>query len=462
MAKKSKTQKNEDSITSEYSQEADHSGNESIEESKKVKKDDFDEEETRIILAKRTLEKARNEIKSKHGQLNQNDNNSNNNDSEKEDDINELNSFFQQNDLVKARKNKVLLFDKILKGLSKYKTEENTQFLFGHKRPITMCVFNPVTSDLVTVGKDGAILIFRKKLNYKRFVINPGYPKSETGHAGEILAIDISSDGKYIATGGKDRELKIWDLSKINDLFNLTQENKPVNHSLYLNPETSLKGHKGAITCIRFRYNSYECVTGSDDMTLKIWDVDQKGGMDTFYGHRATMTDITQISDRNFISSSCDKFPILWKLEKESQMIFQEQLFPIDSICALNQFIFVTGSQTGEVAIWNIAKKKFITKTEEFTNQGWVSSITTVYNSDFFIVGGLEDFVQIYKFESTKMGEINITKGPKIKTEGVISSMALTPDGKHLAIVESQENRFGRWTPRTNIKGKIRLVPLFN
>lgn len=32
------------------------------------------------------------------------------------------------------------------------------------------------------------------------------------GHIDEILALAISGDGKYLASGGKDRKLGIWDV----------------------------------------------------------------------------------------------------------------------------------------------------------------------------------------------------------------------------------------------------------
>lgn len=93
--------------------------------------------------------------------------------------------------------------------------EDKTRILNGHKRPITSCCFRPKTLDLISVSKDGSVIIFVSSLEYKRFVINHGFPKSMEGHAGEILACDISFDGKYLVTGGKDHDIKIWNLDLI-------------------------------------------------------------------------------------------------------------------------------------------------------------------------------------------------------------------------------------------------------
>lgn len=34
------------------------------------------------------------------------------------------------------------------------------------------------------------------------------------GHSDEVLALAVSSDSQYVASGGKDRKICIWDLEK--------------------------------------------------------------------------------------------------------------------------------------------------------------------------------------------------------------------------------------------------------
>ena len=34
------------------------------------------------------------------------------------------------------------------------------------------------------------------------------------GHTDEVLALALSDDGKYLASGGKDRKLVVWDAEK--------------------------------------------------------------------------------------------------------------------------------------------------------------------------------------------------------------------------------------------------------
>ena len=38
--------------------------------------------------------------------------------------------------------------------------------------------------------------------------------KEIRGHTDEVLALALSDDGKYLASGGKDRKLVVWDAEK--------------------------------------------------------------------------------------------------------------------------------------------------------------------------------------------------------------------------------------------------------
>ena len=111
--------------------------------------------------------------------------------------------------------------------------------------------------------------IYDKNNNkYKRTVFAYPNPKNINGHTREILCLDISHDGKFLITSGKDSIIKIWDL----------QNNKFIH---------DLKSHRSFVTTIKFKKNSYECVSGSYDHSIRIWDVQQKGMIQDFYGHKS-------------------------------------------------------------------------------------------------------------------------------------------------------------------------------
>lgn len=100
----------------------------------------------------------------------------------------------------------------------------------GHRFSITSAVASDSGKFLFTSGKEGSIikwdLTSGKKLNtiYKvkpadldSTKRNKGKGKAREevkGHTDEVLALALSSDGKYLASAGRDRRLTVWDVEK--------------------------------------------------------------------------------------------------------------------------------------------------------------------------------------------------------------------------------------------------------
>jgi WD40 repeat protein len=497
-----------------------------------VEQEDTDIDEHRLKLAKRMIANAKQSMaeangskKLKDAYLIGVDEDEDEEDGEVErDETDQLTGFLQNKLQMKNKKLQIKLYDAIYK---EYLTQQNSfkqLVLKAHTRPITACCFNPRNHDLVSVAKDGSIVLFDHDSGFKRRLLSPGYPKSADGHSDEILCLDISWDGKYLITAGKDRVIKVWNLGLYSkELAEMKQEIAqgdfavithgkviPVSHNKHMaerrnsidslsvksgkskekvrsdshehlpngkgkseiakaltkHPElqliTTLKGHKEGINSLKFRFNSYECVSGSTDKSMKTWDVSQNGMLETFYGHRAEMTDLSIMTDNNVVSVGFDKVPIIWKLDKETQMIYDEQPFSLDCVFVQDPHFFFTGSQDGGLCLWNVGKKKPLQRYSEFVQGGWISSLTGLYNGDFLVAGGRESPVRIYKVEIRGPKDYVVKETMQIQTEGVVCGMNISSDGKWLAVIESPENRLGRWTVEKSVRPKIKLIKLFS
>lgn len=93
-------------------------------------------------------------------------------------------------------------------------------------------------------------------------VDEPKPPLKITGHRDALLAAAISPDGKVVATGSYDSEVKLWDVTTGKEL-------------------RTLKGHNGPVFDLAFHPNGKLIATASGDRTVKLWDVATGKRLDT-------------------------------------------------------------------------------------------------------------------------------------------------------------------------------------
>ena len=73
------------------------------------------------------------------------------------------------------------------------------------------------------------------------------------GHTHTILCMAFSSDGRFLASGGFDWNICVWDVNS-GDLLN------------------RIKGHANAVTCVRFSQDGRRLISGSQDGTVRFWE----------------------------------------------------------------------------------------------------------------------------------------------------------------------------------------------
>ncbi|EPS68633.1 hypothetical protein M569_06134 [Genlisea aurea] len=89
--------------------------------------------------------------------------------------------------------------------------------------------------------------------------------------AGKVSCCQFSSDGKLLATAGRDKNVVIW----YTDTLKL---------------KTTLEEHSSAVTDIRFSPSMARLATSSFDQTVRVWDADNPGySLRTFTGHSAAV-----------------------------------------------------------------------------------------------------------------------------------------------------------------------------
>jgi WD40 repeat protein len=84
-----------------------------------------------------------------------------------------------------------------------------------------------------------------------------------TAHRDSLYAAALSPDGKKLATGSYDQQIKVWNVADGRELHTLV-------------------GHNGAIFDLAFHPNSRVLASASADRTIKLWDTERGSRLETF------------------------------------------------------------------------------------------------------------------------------------------------------------------------------------
>ena len=72
-----------------------------------------------------------------------------------------------------------------------------------------------------------------------------------SGHLGSVESVCFSPDGKFIASGSNDNTIKIWNLKEQKEMF-------------------TLSGHSGSVESVCFSPDGKLIASGSEDKTITV------------------------------------------------------------------------------------------------------------------------------------------------------------------------------------------------
>ncbi|KAJ1556085.1 pre-rRNA processing protein, partial [Cladochytrium tenue] len=250
----------------------------------------------------------------------------------------------------------------------------------------------------------------------------------------------------YIYTGSKDATIAKWDFwtGKLEHVF--PGGIKPTKKALKAYGEKTIKrhvGHSDQILCLAASSDGSFVASGGRDKgihvwTIKLWNVDELSYIETLFGHQDHIQSIDSLQmERCVTAGSRDRTIRLWKIPEESQLIFRGGggseviddlatgiLLPteieekkrqlkeaasagygacMDTVAYIDEETFVSGSDTGAISLWNVGRKKPL-----FTRLGchgpadesscnWIISLAAVRYSDVFASGSCDGFIRLWK-----------------------------------------------------------------
>jgi ATP-dependent Clp protease ATP-binding subunit ClpA/WD40 repeat protein len=248
------------------------------------------------------------------------------------------------------------------------------------------------------------------------FIDERGFEPSELtqtlkGHSGMVLSVQLSPDRKRIVSGSEDKTIKIWDLDN--------------------NTVQTLVEHNAWVWSVQFSPDGKKILSGSGDRTIKIWDL-ENNTVQTLRGHGGTVSSVQFSPDgKKIVSGSDDRTIKVWDIESNTVQTLTGHGEPVLSV----QFSpdgkkIVSGSKDKTIKIWDLENNTIQT----LTGHGEpVLSVQFSPDGKKIVSGSTDKTIKIWDMESNT---VQTLKGHR----GLVWSVQFSPDGKKIVSGSGDRN----------------------
>lgn len=280
------------------------------------------------------------------------------------------------------------IFDDAQTGLPVYKTIFS---LKGHTEAVNYsCLLIKNGLTVCSVGKDKSLKVWDltakaesfdfDNLDFKAKVVkNSNW--TEIIHDEEISIVKSSPNEKLLVTGGEDKLIKLWKISK--DMSN-------GEFKVVLDGE--LKGHSRNISDFSFCKYAKLGVSCSTDKTIRVWNLNNFNCITTFTGHLNAATKVEWVYyGTHILSAGGDGLVKLWNLKSSENVVtlncHEGKIWSLSLIEGESTLNFYSGSNDSKLCLWvdNTAEVELLKLKEIEAKQQKEDLLCHVLNSKSYI-----------------------------------------------------------------------------
>jgi eukaryotic-like serine/threonine-protein kinase len=292
-----------------------------------------------------------------------------------------------------------------------------------------------------------------------------------SAHDRDIYDLDISKDGKWLATASADYSVKIWELPSLSQVASLEGHQGRVR-SVRFSPDGSLvasgsndatailwdwasgsvkfqlSDHAEAVYGVRFSPDGQTLATCSRDESIKLWEVATGQLTRSIVGHRFTIYDLDfSPNGQRLVSGAHDKTLKFWDLNiPTAQEIFENHSEAArDVVFSQDQKFWASAGDDGEIVIMESDSGSVLNRLQPLRGAAMSLLFLAGPNSDSTprLLSGFEDgSMQVY---SVPEGE---TLGEVAAHEEILLDFALAPNGQTFATA-SGDSSVKVWSAET-------------
>ncbi|CAB1455375.1 unnamed protein product [Pleuronectes platessa] len=201
----------------------------------------------------------------------------------------------------------------------------------GHEGEVYCCKFHPNGATLASSGFDRLILMWNVYGDCENYA-------TLKGHSGAVMELHYNTDGSMLFSASTDKTVGVWD-SETGERMK------------------RLKGHTSFVnSCYPARRGPQLVCTGSDDGTVKLWDIRKKGAIHTFQNTYQVLAVTFNDTSDQILSGGIDNDIKVWDL-RQNKLIYNMHGHG-DSVTGLalssEGSYLLSNSMDNTVRIWDV------------------------------------------------------------------------------------------------------------
>ncbi|KAF6261907.1 WD40-repeat-containing domain protein [Scenedesmus sp. NREL 46B-D3] len=346
----------------------------------------------------------------------------------------------------------------------------------AHRLSPTALALSADEATAFTVSKDGSILKWDVETMQRTQLAARAAAAAAAGTAADwvqkgprmnptssLLAAAVSSDGKFLAVGGGDKMVHVFEAGSGAHV-------------------QSYPGHRDQVSGLAFRDGTHTLYSSGFDRTVKMWSLDDGAYVDTLFGHQAEVFALDAARAERVVSVGHDHTCRLWKIPEESHLVFRSPSMAQYAVSYVTGNEWVSGGADGSLQVWNTLKKKpqsvyrgaHVSRgssssssepaadadaaaaaalpstgswsTAGVDTPGWIQSIAACKGSEVVASGAGDGFIRLWALQPSRHGGAGALKPVgALPAAGFVNGLALGRSGMLCVAALGQEPRLGRW-----------------
>jgi WD40 repeat protein len=258
----------------------------------------------------------------------------------------------------------------------------------------------------------------------RNLLTGPGGPLMFTlvGHTGRVRTVALTPSGDRAVSGSDDNSIKVWDLRR---------------GAL----ERTLTGHSDWVRAVSVLKRGDKIVSASDDHTLKVWNLTTGREERSIQTYLDWIRALICLPDGVRVATVSDDRAIkIWNLESAAlEQVLRGHSAEINCIAVTpDGCSLVSGGDDRTLRIWCSDQRASVQVLKG--HQARVTAITSSSDGQHIISASADETVLLWKLQTAS----DPTFRTLVRRTNIIRSLAITPDDK-IAIGASEDNNLHLW-----------------